>query len=365
MKVECSIEKLKNAISQADRITGKNLSLPILSSVLLIATDKKLKIRATNLSLGIEIEIPAKVEKEGVAALQGSVVSNIFSSINQNENVYLELINDNLSIQTSNNSILVKNYPHDDFPTIPMVTGTSITIPANKFIDGMKSVFYSAAVSDIKPEISSVYIYSEEDFLVFVSTDSFRLAEKKIPVKKIGEFKNIIIPFKNIPEIIRLFDNMQSDLEITFSENQISFSGNGIYLSSRIIDGVFPDYKQIIPKTHTTEAIVLKTDLLNALKLSNIFSDKFNQITLRVKPVEKLFELQSKNADVGENNTQVSAALTGDDIDVSFNFKYFMDAFQSLPHDSIIINLNGENKPLVIKGQSDNSFTYLIMPMNR
>ena len=122
-------------------------------------------------------------------------------------------------------------------------------------------MYYSSSVSDVKPEISSVYIYSNEDSLVFVSTDSFRLAEKKVKIKNIEEINGILIPFKNISEIIRIFGEISGDLNICFNKNQISFSYNGIYLTSRLVDGVFPDYRQIIPKESKTEVVVLKQDL--------------------------------------------------------------------------------------------------------
>ena len=200
MKLECSIEKIKNAVSQVERITGKNLTLPILSSILLIASKKSLKLRSTNLSLGIEIEIPAKIDNEGTLAISGSVLNAIFSNISQNENVQLEEKDGNLLIKTKKTQIKLKSQPHEDFPTIPMVHGTRFEIEAKKLIEGIKSVYYSSSVSDIKPEISSVFIYTNKDNLVFVSTDSFRLAEKKIKVKGIPEILGILIPFKNISE---------------------------------------------------------------------------------------------------------------------------------------------------------------------
>ncbi len=365
MKLECEIEKIKNGILQAERITGKNLTLPVLNSILLIASDRFLKLRATNLSLGIEVELPAKVEKDGLVAIPGSVLAGIFSNIFDNGSVLLESENGNLFIRTKKSKIKLKGQPCDDFPTIPIVSGITLEIESKKLIDGIKSVYYSSSPSDIKPEISSVYIYSNEDNLIFVSTDSFRLAEKKVKMKRLEEIPGILIPFKNVPEILRVFGEFSGTIKIHLNKNQISFSANNIYLTSRIVDGVFPDYRQIIPKESKTEAVILKQDLLNALKLSNIFSDKFNQINLNIKPKEKIFELTSINNDVGENKTELDAAISGENIELGFNYKYFLDCFQSITTDSLSIKLNEANRPIVITPVSDPSFTYLIMPMNR
>ena len=365
MKLECQVEKIKSGIAQVERITGKNLTLPVLNSILLIASSKSLKLRSTNLSLGIEVEVPAKVEKEGIVAISGATLGGIFSNISPNDNVFLEESNGNLVIKTKKNQIKLKCQPHDDFPTIPRVAGSIFDIESKKFMDGIKAVYYSSSPSDIKPEISSVFVYSNEDNLVFVSTDSFRLAEKKIKIKKIEEISGILIPFKNISEILRIFGDLAGSIEVCFNKNQISFQAGGVYLTSRVIDGVFPDYRQIIPKNSETTATVLKQDLLNALKLSNIFSDKFNQINLSITPKEKAFELSSLNNDVGENKTYLDAALEGKEVSLSFNYKYFLDCFQSITTDSVLIKLSGASLPIVISPVSDPSFTYLIMPMNR
>lgn len=365
MKIECSVEKIKNAISQVERITGKNLTLPILNSILLIASNKSLKLRSTNLSLGIEIEIPAKIEKEGTLAISGSVLNAVFSNISQNENIFLEKQNENLLIKTKKSQIKLKSQPHEDFPTIPTVIGTSFEIESKKLIDGIKSVYYSSSISDIKPEISSVFIYTKEDNLIFVSTDSFRLAEKRVKVKGLQEILGILIPFKNIGEILKVFGEFQGVIKVCFNKNQISFSSDNTYLTSRIIDGIFPDYRQIIPKDALTEVVVLKQDLLNALKLSNVFSDKFNQVNLKILPKEKVFELSSANNDIGENKTYLDTVVNGENIELGFNYKYFLDCFQSISTDSLSIKLSGTSHPIVISPVSDSSFTYLIMPMNR
>ncbi len=365
MKLECSISKIKNALITVERLTGKNLTLPVLSSILWVASEKTLKLRATNLSIGIEVSIPAKIDKEGVLAIRGDILSSLFSQLSGDGNVLFESINNNLSVKIKQSTILLKSIPCEDFPTIPIITGESVIIPTKKFIEGIRSVYYSASPSEIKPEIGSVYIYPEDDMLVFVTTDSFRLAEKKIKIKQKLVFEGILIPFKNTIEIIKVFENNEDDLKITLAKNQISFSTANTYLTSRVVDGTFPDYKQIIPKGSSTEAVVLKQDFISSLKISNIFSDKFNQITITIKPTEKVFEIEANNTDIGENTTFITGALSGENVSANFNYKYILDCFQSITSDSLNLQLNGNNKPMIIRPVSDPSFMYLVMPMNR
>jgi len=366
MQLECSKEKIQNAITLAERITGKNLSLPVLSAILLIAQDNILKVRATNLDLGIEINVPAKIKKEGVVAVPGNIISTLLSHIHSDMVTFRVDENKSLTVTTKNTSTCIKSYPHDDFPILPKVSNEkSFTISIEKLLLGLKSVWYSAAVSDIKPEISSVYIYTEDDMVIFAATDSFRLAEKKLTLEGDVGILSLLIPFKNIAELIRVFDGKDGDVVVIFDTNQISFKTNTIYITSRLIDGIFPDYKQILPKEFTTEVVVLKQDLLNAIKITNLFSDKFNKITFTIKPSEKTFEIYSTNSDVGENRTVVDTALSGEDITLNFNHKYIIDCFQSITQDSVSLQLNNPTQPMIIKSVGDPTFTYLVMPLNQ
>lgn len=365
MKIECQLEKIKNAISICERVTGKNLTLPVLSSILLIAKEKNLILRATNLSIGVEVKIGAKVIEEGIVAVNGQVISSFISAINQNQEVDISLTDNLLTIKTKNNKASFKSIPHEDFPTLPNVVGDNFIIESKKITEGIKSVYYSSAISDIKPEIGSVYMYQDEKELVFVATDSFRLAEKRIKIKNELNFSGVLIPYKNIVEILRIIDiNQNEDINITVNKNQISFSYKDIYITSRVVDGIFPDYKQIIPKEYKTEVTLLKQDFINTLKVSNIFSDKFNQITLNIKPKNKIFEVFSKNNDVGENTNTISAVLEGEDVSANFNSKYIVDSLNSINTDSLVLSLNGSNKPMIIKPVGDKTFMYLVMSMN-
>lgn len=363
MKAECTKDALKNGVQQAERMTGKNLSLSVLGGIFLSAQGNTLTLRATNLDLGIEIRIPAKIEGEGSAVVPGNILSGILSAVYDGK-VVLSIVNENLTVSTTNTKSVVKCLPSDDFPTLPTLSGAeSFIVPVQKFIDGVKSVWYSASASDMKPEIASVYIYPENEDMVFAATDSFRLAEKKVSVKKNIRFSHILIPYKNMVEMLRVFEGLDGDIEISFNKNQISISSGNMYITSRIIDGVFPDYRQIIPKEHTTEAVMLKQDVINALKMTNLFSDKFNRVDIRIDPTKKLFEVEAKNSTLGENTTKIDAALSGKEISCGFNQKYILDCFQAIKHESVVFRFSGAGRPLVVQGVGDNSFVYLVMPL--
>ncbi len=366
MNIECIKDKLSYAIGKVEKITGKNITLPILSCILLEANDSTLTLKATNLDIGIEVTIPVKVNKPGKIAVSGSILHNYISNIINDKNITLEDTGGNLRISTKHSESTIKSFNVEDFPNIPKVSNkNSFTFNAPNLIKGLKSVVYSASVSTIRPTLSSVLIVSEEESVVFVATDSFRLAEKKIGVKKHKDFNQILIPVKNISEIIRVLDDTKDDVEVFLNENQIAFSYNDIYLTSRVIDGTFPDYKQIIPKEVKTEVVLLKQDFMSSLKISNIFADKFSQVIFEVSGKNKSLKISTKNMDVGENTTNLDVVVKGDDVTISFNYKYIIDCFQSIDSDSISLSFSDNNKPMVIKGVSDNSFLYLVMPMNK
>jgi DNA polymerase-3 subunit beta len=368
MNIECVQDKLREAVSYAERISSKHATLPVLSCLLFDASEKNiLKIKSTNLDLGIEITVPVKTIESGIVAVPSSTLNSfLINSTSDERGITLENVQGSLKINTTRNSGLIKLQSPDDFPSIPRVSSeNSFSLNSTDFVKGLKSVWYSSSVSSIKPELSSVYVYCDGDFVVFVATDSFRLAEKKIKVKKTKDFGQILIPYKNISEIIKILESINDEVEVNLDKNQISFSYKGIYLMSRVIDGTFPDYKQIIPKTTTTDVIVLKQDFANTLKLSNIFSDKFNQINVKVDPSSKKTQIKTKNNDVGENTTLLDSAITGEAVDINFNYKYVVDCLQSIDSDSLNLSFSGLNKPVIITPVSDTSFRYIVMPMNR
>jgi DNA polymerase-3 subunit beta len=367
MRLEIAKDKFQDAIFKSEKVAGKNMSLPVLNCLILSAVGSELIIRSTNLDLALVINLPAKVESEGIIAIPAGTLNNFISNINEDKNIILEEKEGNLKVGTVKNSTIIKSYPHEDFPVIPKVEDAiSLKINPKSFVKGLKSVYWSASNSNIKPELSSVMIESRDGYLFFAATDSFRLAEKKIQDKGIrDDIHQILLPIKNVSEVIRILDGHDEEASVSLGKNQITFELLNTYLYSRVIDGTFPDYKQLIPKDFKSEAVVLKNDFLNAMRVSTVFSDKFNQITFSINPKTRSFMVETTNSDVGENKTKIDAALNGDPIEIKFNYKYIMDSFLPIEADSISLHLNDNSKPMIVKGVGDTSFTYLVMPMNR
>jgi DNA polymerase-3 subunit beta len=366
MRIECTRDRLAKAIQQVERVTSKNVTLPVLKCILLETKDSSLIIKATNLDIGIEVTIPVKIQEEGTVAVPGATFSALLQNMEQEKNVILETKDQVLLVTGEHGAASLKTVPHEDFPGIPRVTpDNTFTMVSEDFLRGLKSVWYSSATTSMKPELSSVYLYAEDESLVFVATDSFRLAEKKVKNKKAKDIPDILIPFKGIPEVTRVLENIAGEVTVVVDKTQISFEGEGIYLVSRVVDGHFPDYRQIIPQGNKTKVTFLKADIISALKLANIFSDQFHQVGIGVNSGEKSLEIKTKNNDIGEARKKIPATVVGEDVAVNFNYKYIMDCFQSIGSDSVSFEFNGLNRPLVIKGASDQSFTYLVMPMNR
>lgn len=371
MKLECDKAKIEAVIQKTGRLAGKHLTLPVLTCVYFdVLSDNKLIVKSTNLDIGAEMEVKVKTIEKGCLAVPASILLGVLSSIKDDKLVF-EAKENNLKISSSKNSVVIKCLPHEDFPSIPKLKpatsedSKSIKIGCHELLSGFRSVWYSASNSNIKPELASVYVFKENDNLIFVSTDSFRLAEKRVNVKISNDFPSTLIPYRNVSEIIKLLEDYNGDINIIFEKNQAAFITEDAYLVSRLIDGSFPDYKQIIPKAFKATATVLKEDLVNSIKTSNIFSDSLNQVKLKVDIKNKTLVLESKNNDIGESKESVSALVSGDDIELNFNSRYIVDCVQSIPSDSLVLSFGGQGKPLVINGASDKSFLYIVMPMNR
>jgi len=365
MKIQTTKEKLLTAIQLTERIVGKKESLPVLSC-LLLDVGGELTVRATNLEAGIEVKVVCDVQEKGTIAVPASILSQTIRSI-ISDTITLSSDEGNLIIQSKGTKTLIKAVPHDEFPLLSTAAkGKSIKVPKEELVRGVESVIYAASPSMIRPELGSVYIMFKQGSIICVATDSFRLAEKTIAASGVKESKEILIPLKHAGELAYVLERLKDEQIMLFNEDaQLTVEGENTRFISRIVEGNFPDYRTIIPKTPTTEATLLKNDFAEMLRKARVFSGEEQQVGLHVYPKKKIFTATAQSAAVGEMSDSMEAAISGEDIDINFHIGYLADCLASIPADSITLSFSGVGRALVIRGVSDSSFMYLVMPLNR
>lgn len=365
MKFECGVEQLNSSISLANRFVERRANLPVLGSILIAAEHNRLILRATNLECGVEVTLQAKVVEGGMVTVSGSVIAGFLANA-KGKNISGKVDGGVLKLETERVSASIKTTPHEDFPILPHVSAsTSFSAKTADIARAIRGVVYCASTSAIKPELQSILLYGEGGKLISVATDSFRLAEKIISLRSQGGVPHLLLPARNAAELYRILETTNGDIEVYYNEHQISAHIGSVYYTSRLLDGSFPNYRQIVPKSFSTEAVVLREDMSQALKSLAIFADKSSQVSFVVDPKAKSILLSSRNPDVGEQTSTLRATISGDAATMNFNGRYLADSLQAITGESVRLHTNGPGKPLLVKDASDDSFFYLAMPMNR
>jgi DNA polymerase-3 subunit beta len=364
MKFTTTKEKILEAVLLAERITGKKESLPVLSCILL-DVEKTCVVRATNLEAGIEVNVQCEVEEKGIVAVPASVFSQTLRSISA-EKIEFRTEDGNLIIISKGTRTLIKSVPNEEFPKLSDINEKKgVSISRQELMYGLQSVSYAASPSMIRPELGSIYVAIKQGKILCVATDSFRLAEKTITASSKSDVE-LLVPLKHAQEIAHVLEHIDAEtVDLVADETQMSISGSNTRYISRVVDGTFPNYREIVPKTFETEATVLKADFADMLRKARVFSGTEQHVGLHVYPKRKIFSATARSADVGEMSDSIDAAITGEDIDINFHIGYLGDCLTSVASDSLVLGFSGPGKPLVIRGVSDGSFMYLVMPLNR
>lgn len=364
MHITINKDELLNRLELVGRISMKHVTLPVLQCVLLEVVGDMFTIKATNLEIAIESKLTVKTTEEGSIAVPASILTQIIACMNSKE-VVLRTEETILVIEGNASVTNVKSIPFEEFPSIPRITDKGQKINKNLFSLGIKTASFAASVSSIKPELGSVYVLQKKEHsLTFVATDSFRLMEKTVAQKSFILNEPILIPQKNALELARVCDVRDSEPEFKVNENQCALEfEDGVYITSRLTSGSFPDYEQIIPKEYSTHSTILKNDLVQTFKKTNIFLNKFLQVAFHV--TKDSLTVSANSGEVGTTTDSIKAQTTGDDLTLNFNQRYVSEPLGHMFDDSITLHFAGIGRPLVMEGVSDKSLRYLVMPMNK
>ncbi|MFZ2970070.1 MAG: DNA polymerase III subunit beta [Minisyncoccia bacterium] len=395
MKLTCTQENLNKALSIVGKVINKNTTLPILNNVLLKTDKKGLKLSSTNLELGVTYWIGGKIEEEGEITIPTKLFSNFISNL-PNDNVEIRLREDVLSIKCNGYKTNIKGLSAKEYPIMPKIESEPIfKINSSAFKYALSQVLPAVSNSESRMELTGILLdlsQIRKGKIILVATDSYRLAEKTVVLEKsnvseealktLGDINSIIIPKNTVQELVRDLDDSDEILEVTISERQVLFSFGKANMISRLIEGKYPDYKQVIPDSYKIKIEVYLKELLNAIRVASLFTNvSNNSIELKISSSTKSIEVSAETSEVGSNLTKIpaemsmessdekgkkskdSAETSDENLKVVYNYKYLLDGLNSIGGEKAILNINGASAPTILKSPGKEDFVYVIMPV--
>ena len=370
MKILALQENLKQAIRVVSYAVGKNPNLPILSSVLIRATNSGILIAATNLETAIFFPLRGKILNEGSCTVNGKTFLDYISLL-PNQKITLEFCDNHLIIETEQHKTKILANKDEDYPlSTNSISGDQYTFKTNTFTNALTSVMFAVGTSDNHTELLGVFCSLKGNEVIFAATDSFRLAEQKIRINTQGvDNRSVIIPTKIARDIIKIIPMIisgDSDIEIIFNKNQIMFKIDAVEVISQLIDGQYPEYETIIPNEFKTTITMNRANILRVIKISGLFSNETtNEVFLQFNGNENTAVITSESGKVGGNVAKENVKIIGDNNSVVLNYRYFLEGLQNIDSEDFIFKMVDNNTPCVLTGTNNNVYMYLIMPIKK
>lgn len=357
-------QEFSRGLNIASRFVSTRAQLPILSNIAMRATKTKLTIMATNLEISISSEIGAKTATEGEIAIPSRVLTDLVGNI-KNETINLSSSKEKLNIKTDDVKSNLVGLNLSDFPLIPQsISARAISVVYEDFVDSLNRVMFAVSRDETRSNLTGVLFNFDTSGLTLVASDGFRLSFEKMKLKHDLKEK-IIVPKNILLEIVKLGSGLvekEIKLEIDKDNSQIIFSLAGSILSSRLIEGNFPDFESIVPKSHTTLVSVDRNELLDAVKLTAIIArDSANVIKLVVE--ENKLNLQAESSRSGSQEVVVPANIEGNGLEISYNYRFVEELLSLLSSKEVEIEFTNSNAPGVFKVPQNKNFFHLIMPV--
>lgn len=367
MKISCTQENLAKGLGIVGHMVSARTTLPVLNNILLKVEKGRLNLLSTDLEIGINTWIGAKVDKEGAITLPARLLSEYITT-NTDKTINLELKETTLKLSSEHFKANIKGIEASEFPIIPEVkAGPKIEINASDLKDGISKTVFACALDETRPVLAGVCLKTINGALKLVATDSYRLAEKTINLTSTnppaGGPVNFIVPGRTLAEVGRLLDESIDKVEILVGENQVQFKLGPTMLVSRLVEGSFPDYEQIIPKNIKTKINVRTEQFGNAIKMASFFArDSANNIKLQLKK-PKTFNVIAVSPQVGDNTSELEVEISGDELEIAFNAKFILDCLAIVNSEEITLELAGSLSAGIIRPKKDKNYLYIIMPL--
>lgn len=367
MKVSILQEDLTKALSVVSRSVAPKATLPILANIL-ISTDKgRLKLSSTNLEIGVNFWIGGKIEKEGAITIPARALTEFVSSLPAGK-VDLEVSETTLSVNSNSYKAKFNGMAADEFPHLPRFTGQEIlTLEKNNLPKILSQVIFAASFDEGRPVLTGVLIKNLGGKISLVATDGYRLSLREIAVPASDFKQDFLIPAKTLLEVSRVSQDSRGEEEnikvgLASEKSQIIFTFSDIEISSRLIEGDFPDWTKIIPTSSSTRATFDKEDFLRAVKMASIFAREQANI-VKVKIESENLRISAETPQLGTNESEVEAKVEGEGLEVAFNCRFLLDYLSNVSEEEIVLETNDPLSPGVFKSKTDPSWTHIIMPV--
>jgi DNA polymerase-3 subunit beta len=376
VKLSCTRENLHQGLTIVSHISGKSANLPILNNVLLRADVSGLKLTATNLDMTVTCSVRGKVDQPGEYTVPSKLVAD-YVALLPDERVDVDLLDNALSIVCGSSKTKINGLLPSEFPLVPQVSGgVKFTVPVTPFDHALSQTLFSVSTSEARQVLTGCYLEfnGEKKILTVAATDSYRLGERHIPLTGdvMGERK-VIVPARTLAELRRILGvlrdavELPEALEVEITDNQVAFRYGNVELSSRTIDGVYPDYRQIIPKQSSTEIIVNKSTFGQAIKRASLFSKAgLFDVKIETKAGSNELVLSATDAGRGEHTVSVEGEIKGGDNMVTLNYRYLLDGVNAMTSEKITVKIiDAVNPCLMVPEGNQEQYLYIVMPIRQ
>ena len=363
MKVSVTQEKLAKSLNLIKDIASSRNELPILNNILLRTDGGRLLIAGTNLEIASTQYIGAKIDKHGSITIPARLVSEFISNL-PSGTVELEVKNEHLHITSGKFSSVINGVVADEYPELPTIDEKTAIQYEIDVEDLKKAIIQTkiAVSSDVtRAVLTGVYWHNHEGSLYLAATDGYRLAEKRLA--KSNDEVSAIIPASTLSEVSKSVGE-EKKITVLFDESQVCFRTGDMEIVSRLIDGKFPDYRQLIPSNSETEIVIKKSDFSRVTKIAALFArESGGGITVTASKENSLLSIHSIASELGENTSEASASISADG-QVTLNSRYLTEVLNIIDADEITFSFNGKLSPCVIREQVKNpDYTHIIMPL--
>lgn len=362
MKISIQQNTLSKAINIVQRGVSSRSTLPILSGILLRATKNELVLTGTDLELGIETKLECNVIEEGSIVLTSKLFGEVIRKL-PTEEILLEAdVENNVHINCGNSKFNIVGQSYEEYPQLPELDEEKSFHMSKELLRLMiKQTIFATAQDETRPILTGALMEIENSEASLIALDGYRLALKKVKINYDGEIK-VVVPAKTLSEVSKIVDEDESDVKISTTENHVIFSAGHTVITSRLLEGQFLNYRDIIRNEYKTKAVVNTKELQSSIERASLLAREGKNNLIKLEMSDDTVVITS-NSEVGDVYESIPIQLEGESIQIAFNSKYILDGIKAIESEKIELYLTSNVNPCIMKPLNDESYTYLVLPV--